>query len=273
MFVVAIANHKGGVAKTTTCLSLGGSLAERGFQVLLIDLDPQAHLTLSLGIRPEELRHTVAEVLLHEQSPVAISRETSVAGLDLAPASGELVVLDKVLYGRPGYEFRLREALTQMSPIYDFVLLDCPPSFGTLTLNALTAAHLLIIPIQCEYYAWRSLRSMLELVTLVREKTNPTLRYRLLVTLFDMRSKIHRLIMEEIHRHFPTALFQTIVQVDTRLRESPAYGLPVTQYAPGTRATLQYRALAEELIALTTPPGDAFPVYRASSWNTQPIGM
>jgi chromosome partitioning protein len=110
-------------------------------------------------------------------------------------------------------------------------------------------------------------------VTLVREKTNPTLRYRLLVTLFDIRSKIHRLIMEEIYRRFPTALFQTIIQVDTRLRESPAYGLPVTQYAPSTRAALQYRALAEELIALTTPPGDAFAVYRASSWSTQPIGM
>jgi chromosome partitioning protein len=253
MAVIAIANHKGGVAKTTTCLSLGGSLAEQGLQVLLVDLDPQAHLTLSLGLRPEELRHTVAEALLEQQSIVAVSRETSVAGLDLVPASGELVVLDKALYGRPGYEYRLREALRRMSVAYDFVLMDCPPSFGTMTLNALTAADMLIIPVQCEYYAWRSLRPMLELVTIVREKTNPALRYRLLVTMYDVRSRIHRLILEQIGRLFPQATLRTIVQVDTRLRESPAYGLPVTQYAPRTRAAEQYRAVAQEIMAYFSP--------------------
>ncbi|MGB9775070.1 MAG: ParA family protein [Anaerolineae bacterium] len=251
--VVAIANHKGGVAKTTTCLSLGGALAEQGLQVLVVDLDPQAHLTLSLGLRPEELRHTLADVLLEQQSVVAVSRETSVAGLDLVPASGELVVLDKALYGRPGYEYRLRQALGRMSVAYDFVLMDCPPSFGTLTLNALTAADMLIIPIQCEYYAWRSLRPMLELVTVVRQKTNPALRYRLLVTMYDARSRIHRLILEQIHRFFPQATFRTIVQVDTRLRESPVYGLPVTQYAPRTRAAEQYRAVAQEMMVCFPP--------------------
>lgn len=253
MAVIAIANHKGGVAKTTTCLSLGGALAEQGLQVLLVDLDSQAHLTLSLGLRPEELRHTVADALLEQQSIVAVSRETSVAGLDLVPASGELVVLDKALYGRPGYEYRLREALGRMSVAYDFVLMDCPPSFGTLTLNALTAADMLIIPMQCEYYAWRSLRPMLELVTVVRQKTNPALRYRLLVTMYDVRSRIHRLILEQIHRFFPQATFRTMVQVDTRLRESPVHGMPVTQYAPRTRAAEQYRAVAQEIIACFPP--------------------
>jgi ATPases involved in chromosome partitioning len=251
--VVAVANHKGGVAKTTTCLSLGGALAEQGLQVLLIDLDPQAHLTLSLGLRPEELRHTVADALLEQQSVVAVSRETSVAGLDLVPASGELVVLDKALYGRPGYEYRLRYALERMPVAYDFVLMDCPPSFGTLTLNALTAADMLIIPIQCEYYAWRSLRPMLELVTVVRQKTNPALRYRLLVTMYDVRSRIHRLILEQVRRFFPQATFRTMIQVDTRLRESPAYGLPVTQYAPRTRAAEQYRAVAQEIMECFSP--------------------
>jgi chromosome partitioning protein len=251
--VVAVANHKGGVAKTTTCLSLGGALAEQGLQVLLIDLDPQAHLTLSLGLRPEELRHTVADALLEQQSVVAVSRETAVAGLDLVPASGELVVLDKALYGRPGYEYRLRYALGRMPVAYDFVLMDCPPSFGTLTLNALTAADMLIIPMQCEYYAWRSLRPMLELVTVVRQKTNPALRYRLLVTMYDVRSRIHRLILEQVRRFFPQATFRTMIQVDTRLRESPAYGLPVTQYAPRTRAAEQYRAVAQEIMECFSP--------------------
>lgn len=246
---IAIANHKGGVAKTTTCLSLGGALAEQGFQVLLVDLDPQAHLTLSLGVRPEEVRHSVADVLLAQKSPVAVSRETRVAGLDLVPASSDLVILDKVLYGHRGYEYRLKGALDQASLPYDFVLMDCPPSFGTLTINALTAAHLLVVPVQCEFYAWRSLRSVLELVTVVREKTNPSLRYRLLVTMYDMRSRIHRLILEQLRRLFPQALLQTVVQVDARLRESPAHGLPITQYAPRARASEQYRAVAREIQA------------------------
>ncbi len=268
MGVIAIANHKGGVAKTTTCLSIGGSLAEQGLQVLLIDLDSQAHLTLSLGLRPEELRHTVADVLLEQQSLVAVSRETPVVGLDLVPANGELVVLDKALYGRPGYEYRLREAMGRMSVAYDFILMDCPPSFGTLTLNALTAANMLIIPMQCEYYAWRSLRPMLELVTVVRERTNPALRYCLLVTMYDVRSRIHRLILEQIHRLFPRATFQTVVQVDTRLRESPLYGLPVTQYAPRTRAAEQYRAVAQEIIA-AFPPAPAVITGPQRAWPVE----
>jgi len=265
--VVAVANHKGGVAKTTTCLSLGGALAEQGLQVLLVDLDPQAHLTLSLGLRPEELRHTVAEALLEQQSVVAVSRETAVAGLDLVPASGELVVLDKALYGRPGYEYRLRYALGRMPVAYDFVLMDCPPSFGTLTLNALTAADMLIIPMQCEYYAWRSLRPMLELVTVVRQKTNPALRYRLLVTMYDVRSRIHRLILEQVRRFFPQATFRTMIQVDTRLRESPAYGLPVTQYAPRTRAAEQYRAVAQEIMECFSPS----PTVIVGRENARPV--
>lgn len=265
--ILAIANHKGGVAKTTTCLSLGGALAEQGLQVLLIDLDPQAHLTISLGIRPEELRHTVADALLEQQSLVAVSRETSVMGLDLVPASGELMVLDKILYGHPGYEYRLREALRRMPVAYDFILMDCPPSFGTLTLNALTAADMLIIPMQCEYYAWRSLRPMLELVAVVREKTNPALRYRLLVTMYDVRSRIHRLILEQIHRFFPQAIFRTLVQVDTRLRESPVHSLPVTQYAPRTRAAEQYRAVAQEILACFPPA----PMVITNQQRTWPV--
>jgi len=251
--VIAVANHKGGVAKTTTCLSLGGGLVEQGQQVLLVDLDPQAHLTASLGIKPEGLRRSVSDVLLGQRSLVAVSRETSVKGLDLAPANQELFVLDKVLYGRRGYEYRLREDLDRMADsLYDVILMDCPPTFGTLTLNALTAADLLIIPVQCEYYAIRSLHQVLEMVTLVRRKTNPRLSYRLLVTLFDVRNKVHRLLLDQLRTRFPRALFQTLIQVDTKLRESPAFGLPVTHYAPRTRAAKQYRALAQEVLDLVS---------------------
>ncbi|HEY75721.1 MAG TPA: ParA family protein [Thermoflexia bacterium] len=246
--VIAVAQNKGGVAKTTTVLSLGGSLAEMGLLVLLIDMDPQAHLTLSLGVNPESVRRTVGDVLLGHSSPVAASRETDTSGLDLLPANQELVILEKVLYKRPGYEYRLKESLDQMDPgLYDVVLIDCPPSVGTLTINGLSAADLLLIPVPCEYYAVRSLRQMLELVSLVRRKTNPSLRYRLLVTMFDIRNKVHRTILDQLRFRFPGALLRTIIQVDTRLRESPAFGLPVTRYAPRTRAARQYRGVAQEL--------------------------
>jgi chromosome partitioning protein len=252
--VIAVANNKGGVAKTTTCLSLGGSLAEQGRTVLLVDLDPQAHLTASLIAESETLRRTVSDVLLGQSSLVAVSRETSVNSLDLVPANRELMVLDKVLYKRTGYEYRLRQDMERMRhELYNIVLMDCPPAFGTLTLNALTAADLLIIPIQCEYYAMRSLQQVMSLVSLVRSKTNPRLGYRLLVTMFDVRNKIHRLILEHLHARFSDALFRTIIQVDTRLRESPAFGLPVTQYASRTRAARQYRALAQELSTCLSP--------------------
>jgi len=246
---IAIGNQKGGVAKTTTCLSLGACLAEMGQSVLLIDLDPQAHLTLSLGLKPEKLRHTVCEVLLGNTSLVSVSHESPVFNLDIAPANQELVILDKILYGRQGYEFRLKNGLDTLDhSLYDMVMIDCPPSFGTLTLNALTAADLLIIPVQCEYYAAHSLRQIIELVKLVREKTNPRLIYRVLVTMYDRRNKICQIILEQMQRGLSWVLFKTIIEVDTRLRESPASGRPITLYAPQTRSAQQYRTLAKELM-------------------------
>lgn len=246
---IAISNQKGGVAKTTTCLSLGACLAEMGQSVLLIDLDPQANLTLSLGLKPEEMRRTVGDALLGNASLVSVSRESSVFDLDIVPANQGLVVLDKILYGRPGYEFHLKDGLNTMDDgSYDIVLIDCPPSFGTLTLNALTAADLLIVPVQCEYYAAHSLRQIIEMVRLVRGKTNPRLIYRVLVTMYDRRNKICQIILEQMQRGLSKVLFKTIIEVDTRLRESPVFGQPITLYAPKTRSTQQYRALAKELI-------------------------
>ena len=246
---IAISNQKGGVAKTTTCLSLGACLAEMGQSVLLIDLDPQANLTLSLGLRPEELRHTVGDALLGNISLVSASRESPVFDLDIVPANQELVVLDKILYGRQGYELHLNNGLNAMDgDLYDIVLMDCPPSFGTLTLNALTAADLLIIPVQCEYYAAHSLRQIVELAKLVRKRTNPRLIYRVLVTMYDQRNKICRILLDQMQRELSKVLFKTIIEVDTKLRESPAFGQPITLYSPKTRGAQQYRALAEELI-------------------------
>jgi len=247
---IAVSNQKGGVAKTTTCLSLGACLAELKQNVLLIDLDPQANLTISLGLKPENLHRAVDEALLGNASLVSVSRESPVFGLDIVPANRTLIVLDKVLYGRPGYQFHLKKGLDGMGEdFYDFVLIDCPPSFGTLTLNALTAAELLIIPVQCDYYAAYSLRHYIKLIQQVRENANPWLTYRVLVTMYDRRNKICRVILEQMRRGLERVLFTAIIEVDTKLRESPAFGQPITQYAPGTRATQQYRALAEELMS------------------------
>lgn len=249
MTTIAVGNQKGGVAKTTTCLSLGACLAEMGQTVLLVDLDPQANLTLSVGLRPEELRHTVGEALLGDVSLISISRESDVFGMDIVPASRELTVIDKILYGRKNYEFFLRRQLEAVDKnSYDFVLIDCPPYFGVLTLNALTAADLLIIPVQCEYYAIHALRQTIELAKLVRDRTNPWLTYRVLVTMYDQRNKICQLMLNQLQQKLDRVLYSTIIEVDTRLKESPVFGKPITVYEPRTRSAQQYRALAKELM-------------------------
>ena len=246
--IIAIGNQKGGVAKTTTCLSLGAALAELGQTVLLIDADPQGSLTLSLGVQPDEMRRSLEDALLGSASLMSVSRETSVFGLDLVPAGRGLLTVDKILYSRANYEYNLKSALEALPPrVYDTVLIDCPPTLATLTLNALTAAQLLMIPMQCEYYAAHALRQVIELVKAVRARTNPQLKYRVLVTMYDRRNNISRVIYEQLQQGVGALLFKTVIEVDTKLRESPVYNQPVTVYAPTTRGAEQYRALAREL--------------------------
>lgn len=246
---IAISNQKGGVAKTTTCLSLGAALAELGQTVLLIDADPQASLTLSLGHKPEDVRRALEDALLGNASLMSVSRESRTFRLDLVPAGRSLITVDKILYTRANYEYNLKHALDALPPrVYDTVLIDCPPTFATLTLNALTAADQLIIPVQCEYYAARALRQVIELVKTVRAKTNPQLQYRILITMYDRRNTISRTILEQLQRGLGSALFNTIIEIDTKLRESPVYSQPITTYAPTTRGAEQYRALARELM-------------------------
>ena len=250
---IAVGSQKGGVSKTTTTLSLGACLAESNGQparsVLLIDLDPQANLTAALGVTPGSLRRMIGDALLEQSSLLAVSRESAVPHLDLVPANQGLLVLDKVLFGRPGFEYRLRQQLG--SPIeeqYDVVIFDCPPAFGTLTMNALTAADLLLIPVPCDYFSARSLQQFLELVNLVQRNTNPALRYRILITMFDKRNRISHIIHEQIRRKYGSTVLNTIISVDTKLRESPVIGQPITQYAPHSRSAHEYRALATELM-------------------------
>ncbi len=252
-FKIAVGSQKGGVSKTTTTLSLGACLAQRngqpGHTVLLVDLDPQANLTMALGVNPANLRRMIGDVLLEQSSLVAVSRESAVPQLDLVPANQGLLVLDKILFGRPGYEYRLRRQLGDaIARHYDVVLFDCPPAFGTLTMNALTAADLLLIPVPCDYFSARSLQQFLELVDLVRNNTNPALRYRILITMFDKRNRISHIIHDQIRRKYGNAVLNTFISIDTKLRESPVIGQPITQYAPNSRSAHEYYALASELM-------------------------
>ncbi len=246
--IIAISNQKGGVAKTTTCISLGAALAEIGHSVLLIDLDPQANLTLSLGLEPKQLRRTVLDTLMGNHSLVSVSRESDMFALDVVPANIDLALVDKILYKQPGYQFRLKQAIDRIDPhMYEYILLDCPPSLAPLTLNALMAADLLIIPVQCELYAAHSLRQMIQLALQLREQGNSNLDYRVLVTMYDMRNKISQMVLAQMQNGLSKVLFETIIQIDTKLRECPAFGKPITTYASRSRGAQQYRALAEEL--------------------------
>jgi chromosome partitioning protein len=214
----------------------------------VIDLDPQANLTTSIGLDADKMEFSIAEALLGEADIGSIRLETSLPGLDIIPSNAEMFSVGRELYKAEDYEFRLRRILAGPAlSDYGFVLLDCPPSLGPLTFNALTAADLLIIPTQCEYFSIQALTDMFEIVNLIRERTNPYLMYRLLITMFDRRGTFHTRMLEQMRVYFKEGLLQTIIGFDTKLRQAQLAGLPVTVYAPQSRGAEQYRQLAEEL--------------------------
>jgi chromosome partitioning protein len=245
--VIAISNEKGGVAKTTTVISLGGALVEAGHDVLLIDLDPQANLSLGLGTAPAKVRRSIADVLLNSVTLLSASRETPVPGMDLIPSNAEMGLAERFLPIRQNYEYILQNALS--GPLgYDYILLDCPPSLGAVTINALTAANYVIIPTQPEYFSAHGLRSLMALIRKVRTQSNPELAYYVLITMMDRRNRIHRSLSEQLIATFGEGLLKTVIEIDTKLRESSVAGLPITHYYPQSRSAQQYRALAQELI-------------------------
>jgi chromosome partitioning protein len=248
--IIAVANEKGGVAKTTTVISLGGALVESGHEVLLIDLDTQANLTLGLNLSPAKVRRSIADVLMNSASLLSVSRETSIPGLDLIPSNAEMNMAERFLPVRQNFESILKNVLLNTPSIssYDFVLLDCPPSLGAVTSNALTAAQIAIIPTQPEYFSAHGLRSLMATIRRVRGQGNPNLAYYVLITMMDRRNRIHRTLSEQLRITFKDGLLDTVIEVDTKLRESTIAGLPITYYTPQSRGALQYRALAQELI-------------------------
>ena len=247
-YVIAISNEKGGVAKTTTTFSLGAALAESGKDVLLVDLDPQGNLTLANSIEPGEGKLNSSEILLDKLDAQASIRKTGTPRMDIIPSSPHIADAEQFLPMRTNYAHILKNALLAKELKYDFILLDCPPSMGAIAVNALTSADLLIVPTQAEYFSAYALRDMMMLIRRVRKDSNPELAYRILITLLDQRNRAHRSIREQLQQTFGVGLFETVIEVDTRLRESPIIGVPITQYRPNSRGSQQYRVLAQELM-------------------------
>jgi len=248
-YVIALCHHKGGVAKTTTTLSLGACFVEQHIETLMIDLDPQANLTAGMGLNPAEMRRSAAGVLLGNGRLIKASLETSVPGLDIVPSNADMLAVAEYLKTRPRYEYLLRDSLVGAELAhYQVVLVDCPAALGPLTLNALTAANLVIVPTQCEYFSTQGLNSVMKLINLVRARTNPGLTFRLLVTMFDQRGQQHSRVLAYLQERFANSLLQTMIGVDGKLRESQLAGKPITLHAHSSRGTQHYRQLAEELL-------------------------
>ncbi|MEW6568814.1 MAG: ParA family protein [Chloroflexota bacterium] len=247
----ALVNQKGGVGKTTTAINLGAYLAEAGMRVLLVDLDPQANATACLGVNHKDVTTGTYEALIG-QTPASDSLLHSPnLKLTLLPSSAALAGAQVELVNMEGREALLRRALVPLDGRFDYILIDCPPSLGLLTLNALLAAsHGILIPVQCEYLALEGLTSLMETLRRVRAALHPSLRVRgLLLTMYDARTNLARDVAAEVRRHFPGQVFRVMIPRSVRLAEAPSHGLPISAYDPTSPGALAYRALAAEVLA------------------------
>ena len=252
--ILAVANQKGGVGKTTTSINLAAGLAAAGRRVLLVDLDPQGNATMGSGIDKRGLRDTVYEVLLGE-SDISKARVRCKSGnYDLVPANQELAGAEVELVGLQQREARLKHALAEVEDEYDYILIDCPPALNLLTVNGLTAAQAVMIPMQCEYYALEGLSDLVQTIKKVRTHLNPALEIEgLLRTMYDPRNTLSQQVSDQLQKHFGSKVYRTIIPRNVRLAEAPSHGLPAIHFDKQSKGAIAYQSLAEEVLLRPSP--------------------